>query len=1600
MTTYLYLFIISFVWPLQTLPTLLLAIIALAFLGMLIQNRIVVRRVKKRLADTNFTGNMMEEAVKIGDNNVVRFIIRDKYIERLYGHLFPKQGLSAEEWKEHLHPDDKEATIGRFRRMMSGKVKRDEFFYRWNFNFEDGAPRWGYMHNNSIVEFLAGTSIPQSIISTLRDETELREQELHEEELTEKYKIIFEHNIVGLSFYSPEGWLLDANKIMREICHFDSDTYDEYFSNTNLFDAMPFNEILDRNNVEELWACVQSIVPERGLHEYLELHVYPLYDDSGKLLYIAIAVRNITGEREMYLQAKRNDIEIQRVSNEIMRYEEELRYMMEACDMRAFRLFFDERVVRFYKGLGTVEFEMSFDEIESHFINEPEMLRLGFQDPYTYFSQPMGYMVEMRPVFHDGHEIQWNQINNIPVYDENGKVKEIFGLIRNISSMMAKQEQLKRETERANDSGRLKSVFLANMTHEIRTPLNAIVGFTDLLQAIESPDDKRDMIRVIHNNCDMLLRLINDILLLSNVDANAMEILPQDVDFAKEFKESCKSLAQRVQEPGVEFQEDNPCETLPARLDMGRVHQVITNFVTNAVKYTHEGHIRVGYREEERKNRQGIYVYCEDTGTGIPKDQCERVFERFVKLNDYVQGTGLGLSICKALVEKCEGEIGVDSEVGKGSTFWFWIPKMLLLFALLFGWSVSDVQAAARPDTVRVFTEDHPLVYEDAWDLWPYAFLNDVGEPVGYNIDLLKLIFKELDIPFKIKLKPTKAALEDLKAGRADLMCGMDAHFHNEYGQYGKSVIQIFTHSVVHRKDEPVLIKTIEDLSRHRVIVHDGSFSHHLMIQQGWGSNAIPFNDMQDAVHRAHNEEGTQIVWNTLSLDWLLRKFHYNDLELTPVNIPHGEYKFMSNNPRLLAQLDSAYAYLSSMGRLQPIQNKWFYPEHKDTGIPSWVWYVVAVLLVLIISFLIYYIAFRLYEQRMTRNVHRSNNRLALILNTSQVHIWLFDVANRTVTNMNPGGKKATIPLSPYFFQYYILLEDYERLCSAIDEITSQRKEKETLKVRVTQGHGGEVYTFSVDFSVLRRNKSGRPSTMIVATTNITGDIHRRQKQKDAMLRYQHIFNSAMVDTVSYDENGFIDDMNEKASSAIPGGAQRVVDAHISIRDVLGDPDLSIENMDYTYLIQIYKSPDDPRILNKFLKRDEFYYELQLVPVRDDKGRLLAIYGTGRDVTELNKFYSRLQKNIAQLQEATDEMNNYIRNIDYIMQNGGVRIVTYSPDSHMLTVYSEIDRVQLRLTQTRLLSLATENSKKAAQRVLKSMDNRTKQPVKLSAKSTLRLRNGRQLSVYFSFVPVCDADGRVVDYFGMCRDISEIKAMEEQLALETQKAQEVETVKNAFLRNMSYEIRTPLTSVVGFAELFEHEHDADDEQFFIQEIRNNSEQLLKLINNILFLSRLDARMIEFKKEPVDFAAVFESCCQPVWVEHQQPDVSYSVDTPYERLVLDIDLQNLRMAIGQLVMNAVQYTTSGFVRACFDYNGEDLTITVQDTGRGIPAKRLDNIFGRFVTNGNSGSGLGLAICHEIVTQMGGRIRIKSEVGKGTIVWVIIPCTCKELVRKVS
>jgi signal transduction histidine kinase len=269
---------------------------------------------------------------------------------------------------------------------------------------------------------------------------------------------------------------------------------------------------------------------------------------------------------------------------------------------------------------------------------------------------------------------------------------------------------------------------------------------------------------------------------------------------------------------------------------------------------------------------------------------------------------------------------------------------------------------------------------------------------------------------------------------------------------------------------------------------------------------------------------------------------------------------------------------------------------------------------------------------------------------------------------------------------------------------------------------------------------------------------------------------------------------------------------------------------------------------------------------------------------------------------------------------------------------------------------------------------------------------GRDVYMNISLIPMTDKAGNVTQYFGMCRDETEMKHTEMRLLEETKKAQETEELKNTFLLNMSYEIRTPLNAVLGFAELFNSPHDVEDEPVFAEEIKRNTDELLELVNDILFISRLDAKMVEFTKEETDFAALFDGWCYLGW-SALEPNVKAVVDNPYNHLVLNIDQQHLGQAIQKICNCSASYTTEGTVCAKYEYHHGELSIIIEDTGRGVRKEVLPHVFDRFVRddqNKISGTGLDMAIVKELVEQMGGQIEVQSELGKGTTWYVMIPC----------
>lgn len=251
-----------------------------------------------------------------------------------------------------------------------------------------------------------------------------------------------------------------------------------------------------------------------------------------------------------------------------------------------------------------------------------------------------------------------------------GKVLLYTGFRRNVTSWKKMVNELSEAKERAERSDKLKSAFLANISHEIRTPLNAIIGFSNLLTNTDKKEEIAEYQRIIVTNSDLLLRLINDILDLSKIEAGFIDRQLSEFDLSVYFDELYGSVRQAMANPSVKLVCDNPYESCLVRMDANRLAQVVLNYATNAIKCTYRGEIRMGYRRQGG----GIYFYVSDTGIGIPDKDKPRLYRRFEKLNEFAQGTGLGLVICKVVTEASGGRVGFESEEGVGSTFWSWVP--------------------------------------------------------------------------------------------------------------------------------------------------------------------------------------------------------------------------------------------------------------------------------------------------------------------------------------------------------------------------------------------------------------------------------------------------------------------------------------------------------------------------------------------------------------------------------------------------------------------------------------------------------------------------------------------------------------------------------------------------------------------------------------------------------------------------------------------------------------------------------------------------------------------------------------------------------------
>ena len=667
--------------------------------------------------------------------------------------------------------------------------------------------------------------------------------------------------------------------------------------------------------------------------------------------------------------------------------------------------------------------------------------------------------------------------------------------------------------------------------------------------------------------------------------------------------------------------------------------------------------------------------------------------------------------------------------------------------------------------------------------------------------------------------------------------------------------------------------------------------------------------------------------------------------------------------------------------------------------------FLISVFVMIFFNRVIYY-----RERDVTKQGKQLIAQLSLVMTSNKTAAWTYDAKHDLYKIVAEQGTSETT-YTPFEFSQFYDRNDFAELLKVMSKVRERITPSETIIVRSTpiKSESGKDYQhiYEITITVLRKGKSGFPLQLLGTQRDITDEQQRAEEAKRTALRYQTLFDSSLVDMVYFDGEGTMLDINDKACESYFIKDRKALIAKKpkytdwpSMRDI----DLTSDTPTPSSSIVDLKNVKNPvgSLASHDWGGDKIYFERTTTLLRDKDGKLNGIMMAGRNITDMVNSFHQQKKTSLLIESRIKDIQQYIQNINYSLKVSDVRMVNYHPDTHNLNISSDLNATEYTLPQLRAFIMVHPDDYAKAERLFCRMDRLHPGTFSETVRTIIRDNQGRHVYLNFNMMPITDSEGQITHYFGMCRNETEMTYTELRLQEETEKAQEEERLKNTFLLNMSHELRTPLNAVIGFAELFNSEHSEEDEPIFAEEIKKNTGVLLALINDILFLSRLDARMIEYNYQECDFALLFDGWCYMGW-SNLQPNVKAVVDNPYNRLLVNIDQQNLGMVIQKLCTHSGATTKEGTVRAKYEYRHGELNITIDDTSKGMSPQELENAFNRFANEDNNdaeGTGLDLPIVKELIEQMGGSIEVQSERDKGTTFFVTIPCEMGVLEKKVQ
>lgn len=476
---------------------------------------------------------------------------------------------------------------------------------------------------------------------------------------------------VGIELYDKDGILVDMND--KDVTIFGGGLKKEDILGINIFDhpillpeikeKMRRRETVDFTSSFDCSVLAGYYDSQRSDTFELTTKISYLYDKHGELInYMFINIDNLDT-----VNAYKKIQEFEAYFSMIADYAKVGYYKWNPIKKEGFA------IGQWFKNLGR-PMAHTLHDIEEQYSNmhPDDLLEVKRFYIHAMTGKQKSFSKEIRILKEDG-TIHWlRSYKMVKVYKPENDCIEIVGMNFDITQLKEVEQKLIVAKEKAETADQFKTTFLANMSHEIRTPLNAIIGFSDILAEVDEESEREEYRDLVRKNSDLLLKLVDDILDLSRIKVGKYEFVPENVELCALCSDAIDSINARPRE-AVEVYRSKKMRKFTLRTDRERLLQVINNLLGNAMKFTEKGTIELGYEIQDRQ----VKFYVKDTGIGIPPDRCEKVFERFEKVNSFVQGTGLGLSICRQIVDKMGGEIGVESKLGEGSLFWFTVPYFI-----------------------------------------------------------------------------------------------------------------------------------------------------------------------------------------------------------------------------------------------------------------------------------------------------------------------------------------------------------------------------------------------------------------------------------------------------------------------------------------------------------------------------------------------------------------------------------------------------------------------------------------------------------------------------------------------------------------------------------------------------------------------------------------------------------------------------------------------------------------------------------------------------------------------------------------------------------